>query len=347
VGGTESQSLFLGSKFQEKKDKVWILTNRPGGSLCHRLQEYHLTHIALQRRDWGLNWFSPGVVRVLKEIRPDVVLLMGRNANAMGFRIQKSLPSASVLSTYRTGRKLTHGYWRSLHQAPRIFCNSQFAADRLRELGINDERIEVHPNSCMRAKELEGDFSGAFSTDNGPLKLLYVAAFVPGKNHRGLIEMLPGLLEKKSDIQLSLVGEGPLLKSYKSLVEVSKLGANVEFLGYRKDLPTLLRNTDIVISTSLEESMPNALVEAQYAGKPVVAYDVAGVKECLVPGVTGFLIEPGDRDAFCAAVMSLAQDKGLLEKMSRQSAKFAKETFEPNLRFDAFYASVLKCSQSG
>ncbi len=345
VGGTESQSLYLAKRIKEKGETVWVMTNRPGGRLAPRLKDFDLKHVVLQNVDFHINWAAPRLISQLEAIQPDIILLMGRNANGKGAELQKKFPRTSVISTFRTGRRLPINYVRSLESAPLICCNSEYSSDRLSGSGIDHQKIEVHPNACMLADEIE---------KTGPptapaleeVKIVYVAAFVPGKNHQGLMQMLPDLLRCMPTLKLHLVGEGPMQNRIRKLVEKSGLSENVIFEGYRNDIPSLLQQSHIAISPSLEESMPNALVEAQYVGLPIVAYDIAGVKECFLANKSGYLISPDKKAEFIEAVMRLAKDTEEWKRMSDAARIFARNKFEPNVRFDAFYHSVLKCHRS-
>lgn len=89
----------------------------------------------------------------------------------------------------------------------------------------------------------------------------------------------------------------------------------VNFCGYRDDLATWLRASDVLIHAGIREGMPLALLEAESCGKPVIAYDVAGVPEAVVDGTTGLLVEPYDVAGLTDALRRLANDRSLRLKM--------------------------------
>ena len=343
VGGTESQTLFLAKQFHEAGHEVLVLTNRPGGRLFSKVSEYGLPHHALQKKDLHLNWRAPGLVKKLRSMKPQAVILMGRNANTKGSVLRKALCEATVFSTFRTGRRLPRSYMKSLQGAPMIYCNSEFSSKRLRALGIQHQRVEVHPNACMIADSCESLVQRSQKKAGESIHAVFLAAFVPGKNHHGLIQMMPAILKAVPHLKLHLVGEGPMLQKTEALVKRFGVSENVVFEGYRKDVPELLRQMDLAISPSLEESMPNALVEAQYCGLPVVAYDVAGVDECFLHEESGILVSENDEAAFIQSVISLVKEPERRQAMSQAAQVFAHEKFDAKVRFDAFYNSVLKC----
>ena len=70
-----------------------------------------------------------------------------------------------------------------------------------------------------------------------------------------------------------------------------------------------------------------ALVEAQSCGVPVVAHDLEGMREVIVDGVTGFLVQPGDVDALAARIDELLADPGLRAHMGAAGYRMARERF--------------------
>jgi glycosyltransferase involved in cell wall biosynthesis len=351
VGGTESQTVFLAPQFQEKGNEVLVLTNRPGGALASVLARAGIRQEALQRWDTGLNWFAPGWNRRIGMFAPDLILLMGRNANRMGWRIRKKHPHLPLIATMRTGRRLTGDYLKTLRVADKILCNSQWAAKRLQHPGIAPERIEVHPNACLRGETIlqrqqpHGKSSTCQSRDPR-ITLLYVAAFVPGKNHLGMLEWLAPWFKLHQEVRLLLVGEGPERRKVEKQVTRLGMGEQICFTGFVHDVSELYCHADLAISVSLEESMPNAIVEAQYAGLPVIALDVAGVSECLVDGTTGFLIEVGDENAFLKRLDQLLGDEELRTSMGAQARAFARASFDPKERMRLFLDSLHEVAQS-
>ena len=82
-----------------------------------------------------------------------------------------------------------------------------------------------------------------------------------------------------SDVHLLLVGEGPLKEKNQNLAKEIGVEDRVHFLGFRNDVPRILRTVDIVVLSSHWEGFGLAAVEGMAAGKPVVASDVPGLRD--------------------------------------------------------------------
>lgn len=102
----------------------------------------------------------------------------------------------------------------------------------------------------------------------------------------------------------------------------------VRALGHVDDIPALLARASIVCLPSYREGMPKALAEAAAAGRPIVATDVPGCREAVVPGRNGLLVPPRDAGALAAALETLLRDPALRRSMGGQSRAIAEERFD-------------------
>ena len=104
----------------------------------------------------------------------------------------------------------------------------------------------------------------------------------------------------------------------------------VHFTGFRTDVPTLMSCCDIVCHASWNEPFGLVLVEAMMCGKPVVASDVSGPREIVVPGETGFLFPAGDHVAMARYLDRLLSDADLRAWMGQNARRRALELFDLN-----------------
>jgi glycosyltransferase involved in cell wall biosynthesis len=86
------------------------------------------------------------------------------------------------------------------------------------------------------------------------------------------------------------------------------IGDQVHFLGHREDVPEILNLVDLVVLPSAYEGLPNVLLEAMAAGKPVVACKVSGVDEVVVHGRTGLLVPVKNPLELARAIRDLLDD---------------------------------------
>src|SRR5205085_1219915 len=114
-------------------------------------------------------------------------------------------------------------------------------------------------------------------------------------------------------------GDGELRPQIENRIRELHLENVVQLLGWRKDIPALLKLCDVFILTSLWEGLPRAGVEALIAGKPVVAFAVDGVPEIIRDGANGFVLQPGHHAEFAEKLTGLLQDDQLRRKFSEEA----------------------------
>ncbi len=103
--------------------------------------------------------------------------------------------------------------------------------------------------------------------------------------------------------------------------------ASIVFTSWIYPVHSVLAGLDIVALTSLNEGTPASLIEAQAAGKPIVATDVGGVSNIVLPGQTALLSTAGDKQSFCKNLEQLLNNASKRAEMARQGPPFAKARF--------------------
>lgn len=118
------------------------------------------------------------------------------------------------------------------------------------------------------------------------------------------------------------------------IVKAHGLAGDVEFLGHRSDVQSLMADSEIVCHCSKFEPFGLVVIEAMRAGCAVVASDVAGPRESIVDGETGFLVPPGNPVKIAERVATLLTDPVLRQKLSQRAIQYAAAHFdlESNLR---------------
>lgn len=155
---------------------------------------------------------------------------------------------------------------------------------------------------------LKDKFSGAY-----PI-ILSVGNLVPVKNHKLLIEAFADIKKDLSTAQLVIVGDGPLRKILQATS--CKLQANVEFVGYQKNLADFYTSADIFVHPSFYEGWGRAVIEAAHFGLPIVMTDVGLAGEIIKNNESGIIVPANDKEAIKNAIIKLTKDEELRKKLS-------------------------------
>jgi glycosyltransferase involved in cell wall biosynthesis len=148
---------------------------------------------------------------------------------------------------------------------------------------------------------------------DGDVVILMVGRLVAEKGYVELIEAM-----KRVDARLWVVGErlasdhaGPVEHAAAAAESDPLLKRRVRFLGYRADVPALMRAADIYTLPSHREGMPRSVIEAMMTGLPVVGTNIRGTREEVLEGETGTLVPVNDANALAAALARLVADATL------------------------------------
>lgn len=131
--------------------------------------------------------------------------------------------------------------------------------------------------------------------------------------------------------------------------ELADLHGSVRWLGHRHDIARLLGAADIfAYPTAYGEGVPRALLEAAACGLPLVATDVAGCRQVVLPQQTGLLVPPRQVAPLTAALLTLAQDRSLRQKLGAAARAHAIALFDTKLvanQVIALYRRLLQAKQ--
>ena len=156
------------------------------------------------------------------------------------------------------------------------------------------------------------------------------------KNQIMLIEAMKDLVRENHHYKLLLAGEGKKREFYEAKIKKYGLSENVFLLGYRNDVPNLLKAVDLYVSVSKREGLGLNLVEAKISGLPVIATYNRGHKEIIEDSKDGFLINIGDIEALKDKIRILYNDEDLRNKFIENSKnnieKFYLSSVEKELR---------------
>lgn len=139
------------------------------------------------------------------------------------------------------------------------------------------------------------------------------------KNQEFVIRVMKPLSEQISNVKLLLVGEGNERKRLESLCSKLEIEDRVSFLGYRKDIPKLLRKTDLLLSVSKREGLPVNVMEAMASGKPIIASNCRGNSDLVQNDVNGYLINDYNIDDYVEKIIKILTDEELYSRFSENS----------------------------
>ena len=223
---------------------------------------------------------------LLAEQRAEVVQSFLFHANVLAARAASQVTNARVCTGIRVAdprRTRTSLERWATHRASRHVCVSQSVADFCHERGFAAEKLVVIPNGIdvERWKHAVPADLQRFGVSAGRRVIVFVGRLDRQKGLVNFFELLGPLFRQAPEHDLLLVGDGREMNKLRQSAQNLGIADRVHFAGWQADVPAIVAACDLLVLPSLWEGMPNAVLEAMAAGKPVTATLSAGVNELL------------------------------------------------------------------
>jgi glycosyltransferase involved in cell wall biosynthesis len=263
-------------------------------------------------------WDVPAALRLARLHRvllPDVVHWHAARAHALGAVAVRLAPGPVRVLSRRVDFPV-RGSWgsRLLYADPAdvILAISDGVREALVRSGVPAHLIRLVPSGIDPRPFLAPYDRTALRERLGvpseAVLVLQVAALAPHKSQTDLLKAAALLRERAPSIRIWVAGEGFLRDSLEREHASLVLGDFVRFLGFRRDVPDLLRAADLFCLSSYLEGMGTSILDAMAAGLPVVATRVGGIPEVVAEGETGLLVPAREPLALADALAELAGD---------------------------------------
>ena len=154
-----------------------------------------------------------------------------------------------------------------------------------------------------------------------------VAALVPHKGQRYLIEAVPLVMKEIPDARFVIFGEGELREHLEHLVHEHHLAKHVLLPGFRTDILGCLKGLDVFAMPSVTEGLGTSLLDAMACAKPIVATRTGGIPEVVEDGVTGVLVPPRDSGSLARTIVRLLTDRERRERLAKAGFDRVRERF--------------------
>jgi glycosyltransferase involved in cell wall biosynthesis len=173
--------------------------------------------------------------------------------------------------------------------------------------------------------------------------IVHVGRLAPLKDHATLLQAVALTRKHHPDVQLWIVGGGPLEISLRILTDGLGLNECVTFFGEQADASPFLLAADLFVSSSLTEGLPVSLLEAMSVALPAVATDVGGVGEIARLSGAVTLVPPSDPDGMARALCDAVAGRQKLPKLGQSASRCYEQYFRPERMFDDYMSLYNGC----
>jgi glycosyltransferase involved in cell wall biosynthesis len=283
-------------------------------------------------------------VRALRDIHrriaPDIVHHVALQATVLGSIAAAGRPVSAVNALTGLGYTFTSGNAKAMLLRPILSALLRLLLNRSRQLvlvqnpddrdsmlslGIAPERIATIPGSGVDVDMLQ-----PHPEPLGAPTIAFVGRLLADKGIRTLIEAHRLLRERGSKVELLIAGTpDPANPGSVSAQEVAGWSREpgITWLGHVDDIPALWARAHIAVLPSRREGLPKSLLEAAACGRPMIATDVPGCREIVIPGETGLLVPYDDPPALARAIETLATSPALRTRYGAAARRLAVARF--------------------
>jgi len=275
--------------------------------------------------------------RAVKRLAPDVIhahdphgvamaalaLSFGAGASRSGGRAP-ALVAARRVDFHLKGNSFSRWKYR---QVDCFIAASETIRQMLAADGVAEERtVTVHEgidvDRVVAAQAV--NIHEAFFLPHGAPVVGNVAALVPHKGQRYLIEAAHLVVQQLSDARFVILGEGELREHLEKQVREHNLEKHVLLPGFRTDVLGCIKAFDLFVMSSVTEGLGTSLLDAMAASRAIVATTAGGIPEIVADGVNGLLVPPRDARALADAIVRALSDAAMRQRLG--DAGFARVT---------------------
>ena len=197
---------------------------------------------------------------------------------------------------------------------------------------MHAKRIEYIPGVGIDTKRFRAGTTGRtekrqeLGFTESDFLLLTVAEMTKNKNHSTVLKALAQLKEEAefSSLRYLICGRGENAQNLQQEAQELGIAEHVVFLGYRHDVPDLLRCSDLFVFMSFREGLPVALMEAMSSGMPVICSGIRGNTDLVDDGVEGMIAE-NTPEAVAQGILKLYRDPELRQRYGIAAAEKVKQ----------------------
>jgi glycosyltransferase involved in cell wall biosynthesis len=335
LGGLEQSTLEVARYFAARDVRQHLLIMSPlDAGISERFAEAGIDVTSIPFSKSGAIAFVAAYRQLVKRLRPDIQLVSGAFGLHALLAMLGRIAGIRHCWTYLIMGPASHGLpWlvqTVMGQMARLFARGEIAVSAYLRTTFHHELFlplrRVHVVSRWRPIRKIADLAQQARLLKAPgHPIVSTAGRLDWmKDFPGMVEGFARFAEMVPTARFRIVGEGPMRTELEAQVARLGISDKVDFLGFRKDVPSILGGSDIFLfSTSPTEGIGNVLVEAMAAGTPVVCTDIGPCAEVLGHGEAGILVPPRSPDRMAQAMADLWHDPARRQALSRRAYEFA------------------------
>jgi glycosyltransferase involved in cell wall biosynthesis len=210
----------------------------------------------------------------------------------------------------------------------RVTAVSQYVRQYLISAGVSADRVETIYDGIAKPEHItQSTLRAELGLGPDAVICCMVAIMRDKKGHEDLIAAAQPLLARRPNLHIVMAGNGERFDRIKGVVDGLRLGRRIHLIGFRSDIPNVLRGCDLFVLPTHQEALGQSVIEAMAAGLPVIGTDVDGVPELIKHNVNGLLVPPKNPDALRAALAQLIDNPEQRARLGEAGRRITEDRF--------------------
>ncbi|MFB3891937.1 MAG: glycosyltransferase family 4 protein [Phycisphaerae bacterium] len=356
LGGAQENTVLTCEGLHARGHEVTLITGPalgPEGELLSRARRgvYRVVVMDQMRREINLlrDWSTyRGLVRLLRELRPEIVHTHSSKAGILGrkaaWQLRGKLPGMKIVHTvhglpfHRYQNALANRLYiglerRAARRSDAIISVADAMTRQALAAGVGRPEqyttiysgMEVEP-FLQRPGEAD-EFRGSLKLPPDAVLVTQVSRLAELKGHEFIIAAARRIKDER--VHFCFVGDGRWRERIQAAIEAGGLAPRFHLTGLLppQRIPAVMHATDILVHCSLREGLARTLPQAMLAGRPVISFDIDGAAE-VVSERTGVLLPPGDVAGLAGAIETLAASPELRDRLGTAGRALCREMFD-------------------
>ena len=331
IGGIEKVFISYAEKLIDKGYNVkYVVTHNDGDLLKNLPEKIEVTVLGGR----GLKYSIFLIIKYLRKEEPDVIITGGEIPNLVFIIIIKLFRIKSkLIVSHHNYHNIERNQFLSkiiikyfYNYTTKVVAVSQGIKNLLLEGGVNESKIITIYNPINIAKIKRQ------SVENNNISLpkdylVFIGRLGKVKNLDLLIDSFNLLKQKNKEIELVIIGEGPMRNNLEQKVEKLNLTKYVRFLGALANPYSILKRSSVVVLSSFSEALPTIILESFVLSKTVVSTPTGGAKDLLGENKFGYISKSFKEEEFCKTI-----ERAILSPISNKLLNEKAKTFDIELK---------------
>ena len=317
--------VFLLQKGLEQSNIFSLIICQPNSELQKRCRREKLHFIPITMKGELDVLAAYKIVRVAKKLKINILHSHTAHALSLGLIVKLLHPKILLIFTKRVAFPIKKNLFSVVKYRNRlinqILCISDYIKDSLHSDGVSLPRLRTIPSSIrlQTDKSVDLQLRKILQLPENSFIVITAAALETGKGYETIIKAAKILKNTHTDVFFVCLGKGKHKTELKRMIADLYLTTRVFFLGFKPNVRTYLRASDVFILVSKEEGFGGSILEAYAEGLPVIASKTGGLPELVKDGKTGIIVPVDDPHALAEKILYLKNNSNIRKKFSRAS----------------------------